>query len=77
MGSKVFACDPLFFLFVGEIDEDGFADQGAQGDEIEGHPAFHDMRRSIQMGSQVIAAADRLNRIPVLLQTLNLPELWP
>ena len=77
MGSKVLGRDPSLFPFVREIDEDGFADQDLQGDAIEGHPALDDMRRSIQMGSQVVAEADRLNRIPILLQTLNLPELRP
>jgi hypothetical protein len=47
MGLKVLSRDPFFLPFVGEIDEDGFADQGLQGDAIEGHPAFDDVRGGV------------------------------
>ena len=47
MGSKVLGRDPSLFPFVREIDEDGFADQDLQGDAIEGHPAFDDVRGGV------------------------------
>ena len=77
MGLKVLSRDPVLFPLAREIEKDGFADQGFEGNPVESHPAFDDMRRSIQMGSDVVAEANRLNRIPILLQALNLSELRP
>ena len=77
MGLKLFSRDPFVFTFAGEIEDCGFADQGFQGNPVQGYPAFDDMGGSVQVGSQVVAEANRLNRIPVLLQTRNLSELWP
>jgi hypothetical protein len=77
MGSKVLGRDPAPFPFVREIDEDGFADQGLQGDAIKGHPSFDNMRGRVQMGSHVVAEADCLQNISILLQVPELLALRP
>lgn len=77
MGLKLLSRDPFFSLFAREIEDHSFADQGFKRNPVESHPAADDMRRSIQMRSQVVAEANRLNRIPIPLQALNLSELRP
>ena len=47
MGLKVRARDPVLFPLAREIEKDGFADQGFEGNPVESHPAFDHMRRSI------------------------------
>jgi hypothetical protein len=76
-GLKVLACDPVLISFFREIEDDSLADERFEGNLIQRHPAFDDMRRSIQMGSKVVAEANRLDRIPILLEAFNLPELRP
>ena len=74
---KVLSCDPVLFPFVREIEKHGSADQGFRRNLVESHPPWDDMGRSIQMGSHVVAEANRLQHISILLQALNLCALRP
>jgi hypothetical protein len=76
-GFKIPARDPVFFPFGRKIQEHGLADQSLKGNAVKGSPAVDDVRRSVQMGTEMVAEADRLDRIAVLLQTFHFPELGP
>jgi hypothetical protein len=69
--------DPILFPLARTIDENGFADQGFERDPVKRPSAFGDMRRNIQMSSQMVAEANRLNRIAIPVQSLNLPQIRP